>query len=47
MFFLSTAAFKGIFVLKKSLKEKTNKNGQVLKKPQMRLLLEFLEIPFI
>ena len=36
----STAAFKGIFVLKKSLKEKTNKNGQVLKKPQMRLLLD-------
>ena len=26
--------------MKRSLKEKTNKNGQVLKKPQMRRLLE-------
>ena len=43
MFFLSTAAFKGIFVLKRSLKKThthTDKNGQVLNKPQMRLLLK-------
>ena len=39
MFFLSTAAFKGIFVLKRSFKKK-KKNGQVLNKPQMRLLLK-------
>ena len=38
MFFLSTVAFKGIFLLKRSLKKK--KDGQVLNKPQMRLLLK-------
>ena len=37
--FLSTAAFKGSFVLKRSLKN-NNKNGQVLNKPQIRLLLK-------
>ena len=40
--FESTAAFKGIFELKGSLKKKfkKNKNGQVMNKPQMRLLLK-------
>ena len=36
-FFLFNAACKGIFVLKRSLKKW---NGQVLNKPQMRLLLK-------
>ena len=46
-FFISSA-FKGIFVLKRSLKKKQNqkKNGQVLNKPQMRLLLKISECTF-
>ena len=41
MCFWSTAAFKGIFVLKTLFKKNNNKNGQVLNKPQIRLLLKF------
>ena len=41
MCFWSTAAFKGIFVLKILFKKNNNKNGQVLNKPQIRLLLKF------
>ena len=39
-FFNPLKLLSGIFVLKRSLKKKEKKNGQVLNNPQMRLLLK-------